>query len=420
MSHKRLSSTNPSARLAHRATSATILTVIAFMAAGASCSSGSADSAGTGSAPPTGGVPSGSGGSGPLGGADPSGGALSGGSSHGTGSTGGAFGGAPLGGNANLGGDGGDEPRASIQGIYAQGSQYLAIAERSWDGHWDWEERRNFILASSDGENWSIVYEQKERWLTGAAFGDDLWVVVGATEEHCRVLTSSDGVNWEAQSVPASRSCSSVNWMGTEFVVLGLDEEGRRTLWSYDGKDDWSMLAAEPDLVPEYEVIAKAGIWVGFVRGANHDGFMLHSWDEGLTWEKAASNVRTPVAVWREEDKFVGKSLSFPSPGSEPFPPIPYVLESSDGLDWTSVLDPDARDAVVPYGDFWFGIERSTEDVQHRPGLDGEWTSAAEIKDSLNWIAAGEDRLIVASANDIWWSANGKKWTRTNLPNLLP
>lgn len=114
------------------------------------------------------------------------------------------------------------EPRPTsedLQGIAWSGHEFLATGG---DG---------VILASSDGQRWTVRARVASPFLSGIASGPAGWVAVG---EGGSIFTSPDGSSWQPQASGTAAWIYRIRYLQNQFVAVG---ENGTILTSPNGKD---------------------------------------------------------------------------------------------------------------------------------------------------------------------------------------
>jgi len=134
------------------------------------------------------------------------------------------------------------------------------------------------IVTSSDGVTWTKRSSGTDAWLTGVAFGNQKFVVVG---DNGTILTSSDGgVTWTRMSCPITNQLRGVTYGSGTFVAVGLGHRAAGdyycpVLTSTDGVT-WAQQGTQADC---YGLAYEDGAFVAL----GSDGHMMTSPDGG-TW----------------------------------------------------------------------------------------------------------------------------------------
>jgi len=270
-----------------------------------------------------------------------------------------------------------DDSTNSIVGFVTEGTAlsgiFVAIAQP------------NFIVYSSDAEDWSETFLNRvEDWHT-LANGNGRFVLIGANTN--RVGLSTDGLNWTFPVLPSNESYSDIVFADGKFVICA--EDSNTILYSTDGEtwnqstipDDtlgdstasqWSKIAhggdrfvviAGNDQAVAYsddaitwtrvDTALPAGTfdWVGLTYGKNRfvavdrDGATVYSLDLGASWSQGPdmpledgstamkwTKVKFANGSWFALSNTAGRTI-----GADPTPATgatAWVATSSDGYNW--------------------------------------------------------------------------------------
>lgn len=327
------------------------------------------------------------------------------------------------------------------------------------------------IYSSPDGESWAQIAIIPNFSPSGLAFGDGLYVVVGAGVN--KIFTSPDGSNWTSSSSGSSRNLREVRFGNGIFVAV--DDQGL-AFRSSDGVS-WtsSAVTSSPTSVAfgdgKFVVVGNSvsvssdglnwthhsagnpNIMVGVVfdgsnfvavcsrtvlrstNGTNWSRVTIGSVDTSYN-EVVAGNgkylvggfLRTPflesadLVTWTQTGypsrPAIGNSITFGN-GRYVIPaarsPISGELElltSVDGVNWTSVPTPGPLIQAVWDGTRFLAIGRDLA-ATSPDGLSWSFHAATGVPSSTNSLVFGKGRYLCASDSSrlIQTSTDGLVWT---------
>ena len=238
--------------------------------------------------------------------------------------------------------------------------------------------------------------------LSGIAYGDGLWVAVGASGE---VMSAADGETWtDLTASPQSYDFLDIAYgdgtfmaVGSSGVVIALSGPAGGSGFSFGSSVVWAGVAYG------------AGVWVvvggEFSLATGWEEVIIRSTNHGASWsevyrapESSALNILADVA-WR-----AGTFVTVAGDGD--------VRRSTTGTGWTLATDLGASLKCVSSNDTYF-FAGSTSGRIYRSTTGSSWSqfttgSAAwfDIASGKGWVVAvGSGGAIAASSN------NGSSWS---------
>jgi len=254
---------------------------------------------------------------------------------------------------------------------FARGKRFVAISPGgvvAWspDGR-EWA-KADFPTADNTPRDWAAV-----------AYSPDLGIAVAVSRDGAeQIAVTEDGETWEAYAVPGAHPWSAICWSPALELFVMVAEDGE-VATSLDGAT-WDLqvapVAAEWKSVcwsPEYGLFAAVGAEPGL------DCVMTSP--DGVTWtaKQAPNDADWRVVAWH--------------PGSQRFVAAGFAL------------DPNVQDAamVSEDGDFWEPITA---------------ISAQGVTDIV-W-APDAGRMVAAGPDGLFYSGNGRTWTRGAQGAVVP
>ncbi len=232
-------------------------------------------------------------------------------------------------------------------------------------------------------------------------FKGRLWIIGGAKEtagdrgstasSADDVWSSADGKSWTQVAVkppfPHRRSCGAVVFKDRMWLIGGLGYTGMMgDVWSSDDGVQWTRAAVEAAFGPRVApgcVVFKGRIWI--IGGSAKEGLRSDVWtsEDGLQWTQVA--VQTPF-------RNLGGSQLCVVFGSRIWRLAGDLWSTEDGVTWT-------RASTTPPLGFKYGV------------------AATVFKDQLFVIGGGQSRR---HTSDVWSSADGVRWTQITPDAAFP
>lgn len=135
---------------------------------------------------------------------------------------------------------------------------------------------------------WDVATDGKVILLVG----DNDWAGYG----RARVEVSTDGHDWDAIDIDGARWIRSVVWSGSRFVAVGTDA----VLRSEDGYQ-WEIELLQSDSDIGLTEIATNGSVLVAVGYEGHEGLVLISDDDGMTWQENRVERGVNSVTWTGE-----------------------------------------------------------------------------------------------------------------------
>jgi len=339
-------------------------------------------------------------------------------------------------------------PRQAISITYGAG-KFVAVSGDP--------ERRDMVLSSTDGVNWSIQLAAAPGIWSAVAFGGGRFVAVSRN----MIMTSKDAINWSAHKVPASLDWNSIAFGNGKFVSIAgfsnrvmvsectppptVPDAPTDLMASVaDGLADISFIQGSDGGSPilNYQYSLDGGAWTPFESSP----LMLRGLNNGTTYSIAVRAVNavgvgeaseaisfTPTEdcfagqywtayaatesnFWRSSTYGNGKFVAVSSDGQN------RVMSSSDGMNWirSGNIELNTWNSIA-YGNGKFvavsrnGINRvmvSEDGVNWIPGIGpnintGIWNSVTYGNGRFVAVGMGTgNERIISSTDGVNWTAH--------------
>ncbi len=203
-------------------------------------------------------------------------------------------------------------PIANLNGIATNGTQLVAVGAEG------------VILTSMDAQNWT----QRASGISNPTFRDIIYAAGTYLATGSHTATSTDGVTWTevpAVGFPRSARPNAAAYGAGTWVLVGAENNYS---WSTNGRD-WTLATVKPPgIKPLNDVAYGNGIFVA--AGGDFMNGILVSSANGREWED-----RTPAGSGQFYKVAYGNGVfvvaGAPKSGSN----SPQVLVSTDGVTWT-------------------------------------------------------------------------------------
>ncbi len=247
---------------------------------------------------------------------------------------------------------------------------------------------------NNEGTTWTLVTSNTTTDLTGVAFGNGVFVAVGADNT---LLTSPDGAAWTTRSFGCQVNPLAIRFINNEFVAIGSTGG---VVTSPDGITWTSWLADSHNPL------------LGVVYGNNEfvavgdNGTILTSAD-GVNWTSRLTGTTvtfTGIAYGGGTYVAVG-TLGLGPSGPTPVPPF----TSTDGINWTPQLSGTVAGGFgsVAYGNGGFTATGSGVVGTSTNGSAWNVTSASTFAD----VAFGSGVFVGVGGTGLSTSADGSAWS---------
>lgn len=270
--------------------------------------------------------------------------------------------------------------------------------------------RRLFVLTASLGaallltlfnsparaqSNWTLRESGTGEWLTGATYGNGLWVVGG---DAGTLLTSADGASWTVQTVPTSNGLRSVIYAGGQFVAVG---QAGTVLTSADGVA-WVLRNSGTT-----RFLSGIAHGAGTYVATGEAGTILTSPD-GSNWSPVPSPIGSflQAVAAAESGRFVAVGAS----GN--------IVTSDDGSSWSAASSNTSNflSAIAATAGQFFAVGQGGSIIVSADGQD--WSAVnSGTAEWLNSITAGDVGLVaVGCGGTILSSSDGTDWAPQTSP----
>lgn len=253
--------------------------------------------------------------------------------------------------------------------------------------------RAGTIATATDTSQWDVPDIDLPNTLRGVTGGPDGFVVVG---NRGIIMTSVDGFNWTSQLSPEPEArLRAVTYGGGRYVAVG---DSARTLKGISLTSDNGIQWVFSELEYGYPLF---GVAYGNGRYVSVGAFRLFVSDDGVNWQRVASNLRVyPRAVAFGGGRFVAVGEA----GA--------ILSSVNGRNWTQEPSPTAGSlTAVTYGDGSFVAVGNGGTI-----LESETQPVLEVINPQ--IRGAEFAFIIAGKTGLRYQVQVS--TNLSAPNWLP
>ncbi len=249
----------------------------------------------------------------------------------------------------------------TVSGSAASGHQFIALAG---------DFSTSYILNSSDGANWSLVYNgaSSSSHITGVAYGDGKWVAVGSAGSNSAILASTGGRTW-TQTYSASNSSTPIEGIAFDNgtgTFMAMDQYAAHYYVSADGSN-WTAYTGNTHGGSVYGIAGAVfgkGVYVAAeVMSGYIDSYTLSD----QTWHSFYDPQLNPYSIAYLNGLFFVSSYN-------------GFYYSSDGVNWTLVPESNSP-AGIAYGN---GLYILAQGVQSPPSCNISYST-----DGVNWTASG-------------------------------
>ena len=263
------------------------------------------------------------------------------------------------------------------------------------------------VLTSADGLSWTRQISPVTNALLGAAYGNNLYVVVGTGG---KIISSPNGVTWTERTSGVTTDLRKVAFNNGTFVAAGLSGA---ILSSTDGVT-WTKRTSGVTLN-----LYGAGVIKGSFVVAGDSGTVLTSTD-AVTWTQATVENRTTNFLFAtgadNEGLLLGRAGEV------------YTATSATNYKRVSAGTSDNRTAVIFAGGKFVAVGQAIDPLARSAVLapvmvstDGAtWTRATANSGftNLNDIAYGQSRYVaVGDTNGFFTSPDALTWTKGTSPS---
>ena len=276
------------------------------------------------------------------------------------------------------------------------------------------------VWSSTDGRAWqqTLLDEAGASSAEASAVArrNGTTVVVGArqtaaSDSDAAAWVSRDGSTWAAVTLPAERGDQEMTSVGAGpvgFVAAGVDKRSRMpvpAVWYSKDGSSWQRVAAgsggpfrEGQAVHALAVGERQAVLVGETAGISSPDAGFWVSDDGSSWRRVATG-----------------GLGFTGPGDQI---VRGVTATADGF---VAVGADTQGTGVQAATVWTSSDGS--DWVRRPPSD-QMTQSEHQANSGGITAnavAGRGPVVAAGGRftQVWASADGRQWTRENLPRSL-
>jgi hypothetical protein len=261
------------------------------------------------------------------------------------------------------------------------------------------------VLTSTDGLSWSRQNTPVTNALLGAAYGNNLYVVVGTGG---KIVTSPTGVTWTERTSGVTTDLRKVAFSNGTFVAAGLSGV---ILTSTDGTT-WTRRT-----ISSTANLYGAGVIKGTFVVAGDSGRVLTS-DDGATW--AAATIENRTSNLRYVVGADGEGLLLGTGGEV------YTATTATSYKRVAQGTSDNRNSVIYAGGKFVAVGQAVDTFARSAALapiavstNGvTWTRANANSGftSLNDVTYGQSRYVAVGDNSgVFTSTDGVAWTQRTL-----
>lgn len=302
---------------------------------------------------------------------------------------------------------------ALFNDLIAADGRFVALGDGRYTKETDGESR---IYTSTDGQNWTLVYDEPGGVIS-VAYGAGVWVAVGVavlfsetiqrTYTTPLVLRSTDGVEWTPvpeDKRPFDANVDQVVFTGSGFIARADNQLLRST----DGSE-WVEVTDAPS--PVYRLAETDSLVFGIASDE-----LYFSDDQGDSWTLRAlpENVMEVTDVWQATDGIVGMGQNICCFGEVPEQNKYYEMHQGAGGTWTTIEL--AWDAFHPRRPIQVGdltVARGTYSSLGYRNAGEDWIEvpAEELGyNSIYALAENNGVFVATGAGALRWSTDGKEW----------
>jgi hypothetical protein len=222
-----------------------------------------------------------------------------------------------------------------------------------------------------------------------------MWIAVG--DGTYKIATSIDGINWTGVNTSVFNGAEGVayNSLRPNTItfptnrIVAVGSGGNQIVYSPDG-NAWTAVTPSPFSTQGTGVAWNGSIWVAVGVGAASNNSIAYSLDNGISWlapttwtnpfSSGGNGIAWNGSMWVA----VGTSATY------------NIANSSDGINWTSVVSPftTSGNSVAWDGIKWIAVGQGTQTM-------------ATSSDGITWTSV-PTTPFTTSGNGIAW--NGSMW----------
>ena len=271
--------------------------------------------------------------------------------------------------------------------VYAQ-VHYVAIGAAS----------SNVLLTSPDGFTWTRrTGILPDYWITAVTHANGLWVVLTSSGQ---TASSPDGITWTQRGTATYGYPKAIAFGNGVWVIVGASYDAKRgKVWTSADLSTWTSSSPEaPEVL--YNMVYGNGL---FVATGDH-GYTTYSSD-GLTWTRGGGTGPGRVFTvfygngwWLAGSDY--KTLSFSTTGkswttaSYAYSFIPYAFAYGNG-NWIALGGKDSDVASSADGTHW---------TRYDSGLGINTRPMGMLFDGSKFVTVGAASLMATSTNGIFWT----------------
>ncbi len=266
--------------------------------------------------------------------------------------------------------------------------------------------------ALGNGIDWTARTSAADNNWYGVAFGNNLFVAVGASGTGNRVMTSPDGITWTARTSAANSDWTSVTYGNGLFVAVAYSGAGNRVMTSPDGITWTGRTAAANNQWSD--VTYGNGLFVAVSDSGSGNRVMTSP--DGINWTTQSTPANNGwFGITYGNGLFV--AVAYSGAGNR-------VMTSSNGTSWTTRSTPvDNSWVSVTYGNGLFvAVAETGTGNRVMTSPDGvSWTTRSTPADNSWQGVTYGNGLFVAVAktgtgNRVMTSPDGVNWTIRSNP----
>jgi len=264
------------------------------------------------------------------------------------------------------------------------------------------------IRSTVDQAVWTSRTSATDNEWDGVAYGNGIFVAVGAGVGTTGVMTSPDGITWTSRvAAVASATWHAVTFANGIFVAVGFKSSTPNAVMTSSDGVNWTARNSVANQSDAWE-----GVTFGngiFVAVADERAYRVMTSSDGITWTgRTAAAANTWQSVTYGNGIFVAVSLDG----------VNRVMTSTDGIEWTARTAAAANSwRSVTYGEGLFvavGYSGTSNGVMTSP--DGiTWTSRVSAENnSWRGITYANGLFVAVSTsgvNRVMTSPDGITWT---------
>ncbi|MDR3021824.1 MAG: hypothetical protein LBU60_04030 [Clostridiales bacterium] len=229
--------------------------------------------------------------------------------------------------------------KTSWHGVTYGGGQFVAVGGAKAES--DDDKESDCVMTSPDGINWTAQKATANIAWSSVAYGNDMYVAVGYTDDRKGIMYSYDAIKWNivtdngGQNSPGIHYWTSVTFGGGLFVAVS-DWGVRRVVTSSNGID-WTLTSGPYDEQAWQSVTYGIGpngkgifVAVGVWGGQNTNGAVMTSQNGKTGWTLRP----TPNLEWIDVTYGNNMFVAVTNVGKN------RVMVSRDGIKWTEQKAP--------------------------------------------------------------------------------